>query len=98
MLVDSHCHLDRLDLDYYQKDLNQLLDFARAQGVGHFLCVCIDLENFPAVLAIAEQFADVSASVGVHPTERVAKEATLSELIRLAQHPKVIALGGTGRD
>ena len=46
MLVDSHCHLDRLDLDYYQKDLNQLLDFARAQGVGHFLCVCIDLENF----------------------------------------------------
>ena len=98
MLVDSHCHLDRLDLDYYQKDLNQLLDFARAQGVGHFLCVCIDLENFPAVLAIAEQFADVSASVGVHPTERVAKEATLSELIRLAQHPKVIALGETGLD
>ena len=98
MLVDSHCHLDRLDLDYYQKDLNQLLDFARAQGVGHFLCVCIDLENFPAVLAIAKQFADVSASVGVHPTERVAKEATLSELIRLAQHPKVIALGETGLD
>ena len=50
------------------------------------------------MLASAEQFADVSASVGVHPTERVAKEATLSELIRLAQHPKVIALGETGLD
>jgi TatD DNase family protein len=98
MLVDSHCHLDRLDLNYYKKDLSECLDFAREQGVLHFLCVCIDLENFPAVLAIAEQFADVSASVGVHPTEQVAKEASLEELIKLAQHRKVVALGETGLD
>jgi TatD DNase family protein len=98
MLVDSHCHLDRIDLDYFKKDLSGCLDFAREQGVLHFLCVCIDLVNFPAVLAIAEQFTDVSASVGVHPTEQVAKEATLDELIKLAQHPKVVAIGETGLD
>ena len=92
MLVDSHCHLDRLDLDYFKKDLNACLDFAREQGVLHFLCVCIDLANFPAVLAIAEQFKEVSASVGVHPTEQVAEEATLDELIKLAQHPLVVAI------
>lgn len=98
MLVDSHCHLDRLDLDYYKKDLSECLDFAREQGVLHFLCVCIDLENFPAVLAIAEKFTDVSASVGVHPTEQVAEEPSLAELIKLAQHSKVVALGETGLD
>lgn len=98
MLVDSHCHLDRLDLAYFKKDLSACLDFAREQDVLHFLCVCIDLAHFPAVLAIAEQFPDVSASVGVHPTEQVAKEATLDELIQLAQHPKVVALGETGLD
>ncbi|MFZ0219539.1 MAG: TatD family hydrolase [Candidatus Aquirickettsiella sp.] len=98
MLVDSHCHLDRLDLDYFKKDLNACLDFAREQGVMHFLCVCIDLANFPAVLAIAEQFNEISASVGVHPTEQVAEEASLEKLIQLAQHPKVVALGETGLD
>lgn len=98
MLVDSHCHLDRLDLDYFKKDLSDCLDFARAQGVLHFLCVCIDLSHFPNVLAIAERYTDVSASVGVHPTEQVAEEATLDELIKLAQHPKVVALGETGLD
>lgn len=97
-LVDSHCHLDRLDLNYFQKDLNQLLAFAREQGVIHFLCVCIDLENFPKVLAIAEQFSDVSASLGIHPTEEIVEEPSLEQLIALAKHPKVVAIGETGLD
>lgn len=98
MLVDSHCHLDRLDLNYFKKDLSACLEFAREQGVIHFLCACIDLANFPAVLAIAEQFSDVSASVGVHPTEHVSREATWEELTKLANHPKVVAIGETGLD
>ena len=98
MLVDSHCHLDCIDLNYFQKDLGQLLTLAREQGVSHFLCVCIDLENFPRVLAIAEQFSDVSASIGLHPTKHVDKEPTCEELIQLAQHPKVVAIGETGLD
>jgi TatD DNase family protein len=98
MLVDSHCHLDRLDLQYFQKDLTQLLTLAREAGVIHFLCVCIDLENFPKVLAIAEKFSDVSASVGIHPTEEILNEPTLNKLIELAEHPKVVAIGETGLD
>jgi TatD DNase family protein len=96
--VDSHCHLDCLDLNYFQKDLGQLLELAREKGVSHFLCVCIDLENFPTVLAIAERFIDVSASVGLHPTERVNSEPSLAELLKLAKHPKVVAIGETGLD
>jgi TatD DNase family protein len=97
-IVDSHCHLDRLALDDFKMDLAQLLALARAQGVIHFLCVCIDLETFPRVRAIAEQFSDVSASLGIHPTEQITKEPSLAELIELAKHPKVVAIGETGLD
>jgi TatD DNase family protein len=98
MLVDSHCHLDCLNFDFFQKDLPELLQTARKQGVGYFLCVCIDLINFPKVLAIAEKFPDVAASVGVHPTEELNQEVSQSELITLASHPKVVAIGETGLD
>lgn len=99
MLVDSHCHLDRLDLGHFKKTLPQLLEEARQQGILHFLCVAIDLEHFPQVLAIAEQFPDVSASVGIHPTETFYREEMhVADLVTRARHPKVVAIGETGLD
>ncbi len=98
MLVDSHCHLDRLDLTPYQGDLSLALDAAKKNSVQHILCVCIDLDNFPKVLAIAENYPDVSASVGIHPTEVITTEPSVEELVQLATHPKVVALGETGLD
>lgn len=98
MLIDSHCHLDRLDLGDYAGSLPAALDAARARGVEHFLCIGIDLESLPAVLAIAEANDDVSASVGVHPLHLEALEPEIEELVRLAAHPKVVAIGETGLD
>lgn len=98
MLVDSHCHLDRLDLSTESGDLDGMLESATAQGVGHLLCVCIDLENFPAVLAAAQRYPHVFASVGVHPNERDGEEPDVERLIALSNHPKVIAIGETGLD
>jgi len=98
MIVDSHCHLDRLDLTKYQGDLTLALAAAKEKSVEHFLCVCIDLNNFTQVLQIAEAYPNVSASVGVHPTEILAQEPTVAELVTLANHPKVVALGETGLD
>lgn len=98
MLVDSHCHLDRLDLTPYQGELSGALDAARANGVEHMLCVAIDLEAYPAMLALVENVADVSVSVGVHPNEHEGRAPTVEELVRLAQHPKVVAIGETGLD
>lgn len=98
MLIDSHCHLDRLDLTKYNGDLNLALKAAEEKGVKHFLCVCIDLDNFKNVLQIAEAYSQVSASVGIHPTEIIPQEPTVEELVKLAKHPKVVALGETGLD
>jgi TatD DNase family protein len=98
MLVDSHCHLDRLDLEPFGGDLANVLQQAGENGVGRFLCVAIDRGNIPDVIAIAERFDNVYASVGVHPNEEEDGEVTTEELVALAAHPKVIAIGETGLD
>lgn len=98
MIVDSHCHLDRLDLTAHQQTLPQLIAQARARGVMGMLCVCISEENKDAVLAIAHQFDTVVASVGAHPSDVKDKLLSVETLIDWASAPKVVALGETGLD
>lgn len=98
-LVDSHCHLDQLDLSAYEGDLSKALAYAYDQGVSHMLCVCITLKDFPAMLAIVESLPNVSASVGLHPNETdIDQEPLASDLMTLASHDKVVAIGETGLD
>ena len=75
MFIDSHCHLDRLDLKSYAGDLDMALEAARAAGVRRFLTVSVDLETFPVLRSLAERHADVYASVGVHPSEELPAES-----------------------
>lgn len=98
MLVDSHCHLDRLDLSHFDGSIDAVLAAAEAQDIGHFLCVSINLEDYPAMLKLAEEHAQVSASVGLHPNEQDGHDPTVEELVNLAEHPGVIAIGETGLD
>ena len=94
--VDSHCHLNMLDLAPYQGDLGALIEQAKRVGVKHILCVGVDLQHAQEVLDIAQRFDNVSASVGVHPSEQL--QLSRADLIEFAQHPKVIAIGETGLD
>lgn len=98
MLVDSHCHLDRVDLGPYDGDFGAMLSSARTAGVAHMLCVSIDLESYPDMLRLVEPFADVSTSVGVHPNERDRTEPSVERLVELAAHPSNVAIGETGLD
>ena len=98
MLVDSHCHLDRLDLSEFSGSLDAALKNATEHGVGHMLCVCIDLEHFSDVLAPAIQHNNIFASVGVHPTHTGGQEPSAHDLVELANHERVVAIGETGLD
>jgi TatD DNase family protein len=98
MLIDSHCHLDRLDLTPFDGELSNALEFARERGVERFLCVAIDMENVHAVLEMAQRYPQVYASVGVHPNEPGREEPTVEQLLELAANDKVIAIGETGLD
>ncbi len=95
MLVDSHCHLNFPELVQNIDAIRQSM--AEAQ-VGHALCVSVTLDKFPQVLSLATQFDNFYASVGVHPDYEDIQEPTVEELVNLAKHPKVIAIGETGLD
>jgi TatD DNase family protein len=98
MLIDSHCHLDRLDLKRYDGSLDRLMAETRADGVGHMLCVSIDLEDYPQMRALVDPYPEVSVSVGVHPNERHRREPSAEELAELAADPRNVAIGETGLD
>ena len=98
MLIDSHCHLDRLDLAPFDGELANALAFAEEQGVERFLCVAIDMENVHTVIEIAQRFPSIYASVGVHPNEQGREEPSVEQLLELASNDKVIAIGETGLD
>lgn len=98
ILVDSHCHLDMLDLEALGMDLSGVIKAAAEQDVKHILSICVDMENAPVVKGIAEQFEQVYASIGKHPCETEGHEPTVDDLLLAADHPKVIAIGETGLD
>lgn len=66
--------------------------------VSHALCVSCDLPNFPSVLELAERYPNIYASVGVHPDYEDTPEPSVDDLIRLSDHPKIVAIGETGLD
>lgn len=99
MLIDSHCHLDRLDLAAHGGSLDAALDAARAAGVGHFLCIGVSADNAATVKNLAERYPDVDCSVGVHPLDLgPGAEPALDWLLGELAHPKVVAIGETGLD
>jgi len=95
MLVDSHCHLDFPDLAGRVDDALALM---RENDVTHALCVSVTLQEFPQVRALAERYPNLYASVGVHPDYDNVPQVTEQELVKLANHPRVVAIGETGLD
>ena len=96
MFIDSHCHLDFPELE---ADRANVLALMRSNAVTHALTISTTLNTFPAVRAVAEANANIWCSAGVHPDEQVDDhEASLEELLAMADHPKVVAIGETGLD
>jgi TatD DNase family protein len=95
LFIDSHCHINFPELE---ADLAGVTGAMAANGVTHALCVSVNLETYPDVLAIAERYPNVFASAGVHPDDRSGEEPDVARLVSLADHPKVVAIGETGLD
>ena len=98
MYIDSHCHLDRVDLTPYAGSFSAMVEATRRAAVSHMLCVSIDLESYPAMLAMVAAYDDISVSVGVHPCDHDRQEPTVDDLVALARHPRNVAIGETGLD
>lgn len=95
MYVDSHCHLNFPEL---ANDLPAILDRMTANQVTHALVVSVNMPEWPGLMSLVEPHPRLWASVGVHPDYEDTPDPTPEELVRLAEHPKVVAIGETGLD
>lgn len=96
MLVDSHCHLDFPD---FAAELPDVVARAQAAGVSHMVTISTRVRRFDEIRAIAERFDPVFCSVGTHPHQAAEEpDVTAAELVALAAHPKVVAIGEAGLD
>lgn len=96
MYIDSHCHLNMLADE--PGGVDAAVKAALADDIEHLLCIAVDKASSDEVVQIAEQYAPITASVGIHPNADSAETITVDELVALSQHPKVMATGETGLD
>ncbi|WP_371189212.1 TatD family hydrolase [Thalassotalea maritima] len=97
MFIDSHCHLDRLDLTDFDNNLDNVVTAAKNAGVEQMLCVSVTLDGFQSMAEKTAKYDNVHISCGVHPLnqEDAVEE---SELLELASNERVIAIGESGLD
>jgi len=96
MLIDTHCHLDFPD---FAAERDDIVARAHAAGVKQMITISTRVRKFPQILAIAEKYPTVFCSVGTHPHNADEElDIPVSELIELAQHPRVVAIGEAGLD
>lgn len=98
MLVDSHCHLDCIDLSQFDNQFDNLIQHSTDAGVEHMLCVSIDLKSYPDMLEKVRDYPNISVSAGLHPMADEADEFSVEYLTELASDQKVVAIGETGLD
>ena len=97
MFIDSHCHLDRLDLSAFDQNLDNVIDAASQVKVSTLLCVSVTLADFPAMVCATNKYPNVLLSCGTHPLNQ-SDEVDQEQLAKLAKNERVIAIGETGLD
>lgn len=98
MFIDSHCHLDRIDLSDFDNSFSTLLSRIEQAQVERMLCVAINLQDYPAMKQLVQHQSQIDLSVGVHPCEAAKHSAPLQQLLELGTDSQVVAIGETGLD
>lgn len=98
MFIDSHCHLDRLDLSPYENSFSEMLNAAHERKVNKMLCVSISMQQFPTMYELIKSSPSVYASVGVHPLSAAEEKVTSEQLQEMIKLDKIVAIGETGLD
>jgi TatD DNase family protein len=96
MLVDSHCHLDFPD---FAAERDAIVSRAREQGIVRLVTISTKVHKFADIRSVAETYDDVFCSIGTHPHYADKEpEITTADLVKLTNHPKVVAIGEAGLD
>jgi len=96
VFFDTHAHLDYPD---FAQELPQVIERAQCAGINRIISIGTDIESSQRAVKLSEQFTNVFAVVGWHPSYAANAPADLRPALReLGKKPKVVALGETGLD
>lgn len=98
MFIDSHCHLDKIDLSVYQNSFAEFMHACTRHEIDQLLCIAIDLDAYPAMYQLVLPYPNIWLSVGIHPNVELETEPSFELIHDLAKDKKVIAIGETGLD
>ena len=104
MFTDTHCHLNRLNLEKYDGQLSGAIDAMKAANVTRAMAIMCDFAEYDEIKAIIDTYQDeqlnLGMSVGIHPCEdlTVLQSATTERLVEMATPEHVWAIGETGLD
>lgn len=98
MLFDTHCHLDMLTPVKESGRIDDIVREADEAGVTRMVCVAVELEQVSGILKLIESFDHIHASAGVHPSHQVLHEPSAADILAVADHPRIVAIGETGLD
>ena len=97
MIIDSHCHLDKLNYKKNNTTLDNIVQNALNNGVSHILSVCVKLDEFEEMFNMIKNYDNIFASCGVHPLD-ITESIDTELLFKFSSNDKVIAIGETGLD
>jgi len=98
MFFDSHCHIDRIDLETFGGSFDQLMQQVSEQNVSKMVCISVELDDFAAMQTLIKPYPNIYCSVGVHPDYEEAREPDVATLVDLSKSHQVVAIGETGLD
>jgi TatD DNase family protein len=95
-MIDTHAHLD---FSQFDPDRENVINDCRKNGVKFIVNIGVDLATSKASVALAEKYDFIYAAIGYHPHDsKNFSESIFAELKKLADHPKVVAIGEIGLD
>ncbi len=98
MFFDSHCHIDRIDLEQFNGSFDQLMQQVSAQNVTQMICISVELDDFEKMQSLVAPYPNIYCSVGVHPDYEESTEPDVATLVKLSKTPNIVAIGETGLD
>lgn len=94
--MDTHAHLD---MEPFNDDRAEVIARAAKEGVGTIISVGINLESSKRAIQLAEEYAGIFATAGIHPHDaNGVEEKDIADLAKIAAHPGVVAIGEIGLD
>jgi len=95
MLIDTHAHLD---FEEFDKDRDLVIKRAFDSGVEKIINIGTNLKSSKKSIGLAEVYENIYATVSLHPIDVDDEEFNEQDFLKLARHPKVVAIGETGLD